>query len=194
MSDEPANTSSEKTASPAENPEDVIGQERLTVEADTELPPAVLVRRGWVANTFRSFEHRDFTLFWSGALVSNVGSWMQNAALVIVVYSFAPQQASLYAGIVTFISGAPVFFLAIPAGAIADRLDRRTLLLWIQVVLLLQAAALGVLYDSHILGPSQPVQSLLLVSGLGLIAGIFSAFMMPAFHRCYPISSHARTS
>ena len=170
----------------AENPDNVADQERLTVEADTEVPTAALVRRGWVANTFRSFRHRDFTLFWSGAIVSNVGSWMQNAALVIVVYSFAPKQASLYAGLVAFISGAPVFFLAIPAGAIADRFDRRKLLIWIQVVLLAQAAALGVLYDSGILGPSKPVQSLLLVSGLGLIAGVFSAFMMPAFQSLLP--------
>jgi MFS family permease len=171
---------------PAENPENFADQERLTLEADFEVPQPAMIRRGWVANTFRSFAHRDFTLFWSGALVSNVGSWMQNAALIIVVYSFAPKQASLYAGVVSFISGAPVFFLSIPAGAIADRFDRRKLLIWIQVVLLIQAAALGLLYDSHILGPSQPVQSLLLVSGLGLIAGIFSAFMMPAFQSLLP--------
>jgi MFS family permease len=184
-----AESSSQDAQSAApEDPRDISGQDRLTVEADVEVSQPELVRLGWVANTFRSFKHRDFTLFWSGALVSNVGTWMQNAALVIVVYSFAkdPRQASLFAGIVGFISGAPVFFLAIPAGTIADRFDRRKLLIWIQVVLLAQAAALGVLYDSHILGAQQPVQSLLLVSGLGMIAGIFSAFMMPAFQSLLP--------
>lgn len=170
----------------AENPDNVADQEPLTVEADTEVPLPAIVRRGWVADTFQSFRVRDFTLFWSGALLSNVGSWMQNAALVIVVYSIAPDQASLYAGIVTFISGVPVFFLSIPAGAIADRLDRRKLLMGIQVVLLAQAVALGLLYDSHVLTPSRPLMSVLLVSGLGLIAGVFSAFMMPAFQSLLP--------
>ncbi|NTU71448.1 MAG: MFS transporter [Coriobacteriia bacterium] len=174
------------SSSVAENPDDFASQDPLTIEVDTEVPPAALVRQGWVANTFHSFTHRDFSLFWAGALVSNIGSWMQNAALVIVVYGLAPEQASLYAGLVGFISGAPVFFLAIPAGDIADRFDRRKLLMVIQVVLLAQAIALGVLYDSGILTPERPILSLALVSALGLIAGVFSAFMMPAFQSMLP--------
>jgi MFS family permease len=183
----PTGLTDETSDSPfAENPDDFAAQEPMTLEADTEVPPAALVRAGWVANTFASFRHRDFTLFWSGALVSNIGTWMQNAALIIVVYGLAPKQASLYAGLVTFISGAPVFFLAIPAGDIADRFDRRKLLIIIQVVLLGQAAALGLLYNLHILTPSKPIMSLGLVAGLGLIAGIFTAFMMPAFQSLLP--------
>ena len=170
----------------AEDPEDVGDQDRLTVEADTVVPPAVLVRRGWVSGTFESFHHRDFTLFWSGALVSNVGTWMQNAALAIVVWSFAPAQASLNTGIVQGFSGLPVLFLAIPAGAVADRVDRRRLLIWIQVALLLLAAALGVLYDTKVLSSTQPLLSLVLVSAIGLVAGIFVAFQGPAFQSILP--------
>ncbi len=170
----------------AENPDDVVDQEPITIEADTEVPPAALIRRGWVAHTFESFRHRDFTLFWSGALVSNVGTWMQNAALVIVVYSLAPKQASLYAGIVQFISGAPVFFLAIPAGDIADRFDRRKMLIVIQAVLMVQALGLGVLYSTGVLTPDRPLFSIGLVAALGLVAGVFSAFMMPAFQSMLP--------
>ena len=170
----------------SENPENVGDQDRLTVEADTVVPPAALIRRGWVASTFESFGYRDFTLFWSGALVSNVGTWMQNAALAIVVWSFQPAHASLNTGIVQGVSGLPVLFLAIPAGAVADRVDRRRLLIWIQVVLLLQAAALGVLYDIKVLSSRQPVLSLALVAALGLIGGIFVAFQGPAFQSMLP--------
>jgi MFS family permease len=170
----------------ADNPENVGDQDRLTMEADTVLPPAVLVRRGWVASTFESFRYRDFTLFWSGALVSNVGTWMQNAALAIVVWSFQPAQASLNTGIVQGIAGLPVLFLAIPAGAVADRVDRRKLLVWIQVVLLLQAAAVGILYDANVLSSKQPVLSLALVAALGLVGGIFVAFQGPAFQSILP--------
>jgi len=169
-----------------ENPDDVGGQDRLTVEADIEVPPAVLVKRGWVASTFESFRYRDFTLFWSGALVSNVGTWMQNAALAIVVFSIQPTHASLNTGIVMGVAGVPVLFLAIPAGAVADRVDRRRLLIWIQVVLLIQAAALGILYDTKVISPRQPLFSLVLVATLGLVAGVFVAFQGPAFQSLLP--------
>jgi MFS family permease len=170
----------------AENPENVGDQDRLTMEADTVVPPAALVKRGWVASTFESFRYRDFALFWSGALVSNVGTWMQNAALAIVVYAFQPLRASLNTGIVQGVAGLPVLFLAIPAGALADRVDRRKLLIWIQVVLLFQAAAIGILYDSKVLSSRQPVLSLVLVASLGLIGGIFVAFQGPAFQSMLP--------
>jgi MFS family permease len=170
----------------SENPENIGDQDRLTVEADIAVPPAALVRRGWAANTFESFRYRDFTLFWSGALVSNVGTWMQNAALAIVVWSLQPAQASLNTGIVQGLSGLPVLFLAIPAGAIADRVDRRKLLIWIQVVLLVLAAAIGVLYDAKVLSSARPLLSLALVAILGLIGGIFMAFQSPAFQSMLP--------
>jgi MFS family permease len=170
----------------AENPEEIADQDLLTQEADTEVPPPAIVRQGWAANMFRSFAVRDFTLFWSGAFLSNVGSWMQNAALLIVVYSFAPQQASLFAGVYQFAAGVPVFFLSIPAGAIADRFDRRKLLIGVQSVLLVQAAALALLYSLGVLHASRPVFSLAVVSALGLVAGVFSAFMMPAFQSLLP--------
>ena len=169
-----------------DNADEIGGQDRLTVEADTVVPPAVLVRRGWAASTFESFRYRDFTLFWSGALVSNVGTWMQNAAIAIVVFAIDPPHASLNTGIVQGLSGLPVLFLAIPAGAVADRVDRRRLLVWIQVVLLAQAAALGVLYDLHVIGPAQPLTALGIVAGLGLIGGIFVAFQGPAFQSMLP--------
>ncbi len=170
----------------AENPEDIAAREPFTVEADIEIPPPAVVRRTWLAHTFESFRTRDFTLFWSGALVSNTGTWMQNAALVIVVYALSPKQASLYAGIVQFATGAPVFFLAIPAGAIADRFDRRKLLIGVQIVLLGQAIALGALYATGVFSPTRAVTSLAIICGLTLVAGTFSAFMMPAFQSLLP--------
>ncbi|MDR3687627.1 MAG: MFS transporter [Coriobacteriia bacterium] len=170
----------------AENPDDVADQAPLTVEADMEVPTAALVRRGWATSTFESFAHRDFTLFWSGALVSNVGTWMQNAALAILVYRIQPDKASLNTGIVQGLAGLPVLFLAIPAGALADRVDRRKLLIWLQVVLLAQAAAIGILYDAQVLSAVRPLFSLVLVSALGLVGGIFVAFQGPAFQSMLP--------
>jgi len=85
------------------------------LEADDVAPRRAVVRRG---TTFESFHFRDFTLFWFGAFVSNTGSWMQNYALAIVVYGL--RRSELDSGLVNFVSGIPVLFLALPAGALAD--------------------------------------------------------------------------
>jgi MFS family permease len=153
----------------------------LTLEADIEAP---LQAAGRQHGVFESFRHRDFTLFWLGALVSNIGSWMQMYAFGIVVYSF--RQSSFDLGLVNFLAGVPVLFLALPAGAIADRVDRRRMLILIQVVLLMQATALGVLYNLGLLSSGDPVGSLVRISVLGFVGGTFMAFMAPAFQSMLP--------
>jgi MFS family permease len=156
-------------------------EQTLTMEADVEAPTQAMGRQG---GTFESFQHRDFTLFWAGAFVSNIGSWMQAYAFGIVVFSF--RKSSFDLGLVNFLAGVPVLFLALPAGAIADRVDRRKMLILIQAVLLLQAAALGLLYNSGQLGSHDPVGSLVRISVLGFVGGIFMAFMAPAFQSMLP--------
>lgn len=171
---------------PAPMPDDPIESlDRLPrtpeIEADAEMPPREVVRHG---GTFESFRHRDFTWFWFGSLVSNTGTWMQNYALGIVVYAFRGSEFDL--GLINFISGIPIFFLAMAGGVLADRVDRRRLLMWIQVVLLLQASALGLLYNSGRLSSADPVSSLLWVGALGVIAGIFAALQFPAWQAMLP--------
>ncbi|MDA8167546.1 MAG: hypothetical protein M0Z32_07375, partial [Actinomycetota bacterium] len=56
---------------PMDRPENA-SDDTFTLEAETETAPA---RRG---NPFASLRHRDYRYFWMGALVSNVGTWMQN--------------------------------------------------------------------------------------------------------------------
>lgn len=150
-------------------------------EANVEGPRPEIVRRG---GTFEAFRYRNYVLFWSGALVSNVGSWMQMAVISLVVYSFRNSSADL--GIVNFLGNLPVLFLAIPAGVLADAVNRRLLIIWAQVALLLQALALGVLYGTGQLSSTRPILSLALVSGLGLFAGVMSALTFPAWQSMLP--------
>ncbi len=152
-----------------------------TETADVRVPPEPIVRSG---GTFESFKYPDFVWFWFGALVSNVGTWMQNYALGIVV--FALRQSEFDLGLINFISGIPVLFLAIAGGTLADRVNRRKLLMWIQVVLIAQAAALGVLYNSGRLSSAQPTTALAWVALLGIIAGVFSALQFPAWLAMLP--------
>jgi MFS family permease len=136
------------------------------------------------ASTFESFRHRDYRLFWSGAFVSNIGTWMQNYALGLVVYAFRSSEFDL--GVVNFLSGIPVLFLALWAGGLADRVDRKRLIIWTQAVLLVQAAALGWLYNAGQLSSRTPIASLVWVSGLGILGGIMSALAFPSWQSMLP--------
>ncbi|MEI7815020.1 MAG: MFS transporter [Coriobacteriia bacterium] len=158
------------------------GADRIALEeADIEAPPQAVVRRG---GTFESFRERDFTLFWFGSLVSNTGTWMQTTALALVVFSF--RQSSIDLGVVNFVSGIPILFLALPAGALADRVDKRMLLIIAQAVLMLQAAALGILYYQGRLSSVDPVTAMVWVSALGLLGGVMSALTFPAWQALLP--------
>lgn len=169
----------DQTTPPSTRPDTL---EQLEVrEADVGGPPPAVARKG---ATFESFGHRDYTLFWWGALVSNTGSWMQNYALAIVVYSFRKSEVDL--GLVNFLAGIPVLVLAMIAGTIADKVDKRRLLMWSQAVMLVQAAALGFLYNGGRLSSERPVASLIWVAALGLLGGIMSALTFPAWQSLLP--------
>src|SRR5262249_7986597 len=72
--------------------------------------------------TFRALKHRNFQLFFSGQLISLVGTWMQNVAQAWLVYRMTG--SSLLLGSIGFVSQIPVFIAAPIGGTIADRYDR----------------------------------------------------------------------
>lgn len=127
--------------------------------------------------TFESFSHRDYTYFFFGALLSNIGTWTQTVALGWVVYQLTASSSSL--GIVNFLAGVPIFFLTLFAGSLADRMDRRKLLIIAQVILMVQALAFGVLNQTNHF-------TIGWIYGLSLAGGVVSAFMFPAWQAMVP--------
>jgi predicted MFS family arabinose efflux permease len=73
------------------------------------------------------WRNRDFTLLWSGRLVSTLGSGVSAIALPLLVLAITGSPAK--AGLVSAASGAPYFLLAVPAGVVADRFNRRAILI-----------------------------------------------------------------
>src|SRR5580704_5174344 len=80
-----------------------------------------------LAETFRALRHRNYQLFFSGQLISLIGTWMDQVAESWLVYRLTG--SALLLGTVAFASQIPVFLLAPIGGALADRLDRRKILI-----------------------------------------------------------------
>lgn len=100
--------------------------------------------------TFRALRHRNFQLFFSGQLISLIGTWMQNIAQSWLVYRLTG--SSLLLGSIGFVSQIPVFIAAPIGGTISDRYSRHKLVIGTQVssmILALILAALTLIHGSN---------------------------------------------
>jgi MFS family permease len=94
-----------------------------------------------VGHTFRTLRIRDFRLFWVGAFLSFIGSWIQNTGQQWLVFDLTHSERAL--GLMTFIGAAPMFFLSPFGGWLADRANKRVVLVVCQVTFALSAFALA---------------------------------------------------
>lgn len=92
---------------------------------------------------FRALSHRNFRLFWTGAFISNTGTWTQALAQALLVYQLT--NSPFWLGLDGFLSMAPGLALTLLAGVFADLVDRRRILIWTQVVAGLSALTLATL-------------------------------------------------
>ena len=109
--------------------------------ADAEAPfvPPVPERPG----TFRSLRHRNFRLFFMGQLVSNSGNWLTTVALVLLVLHRT--NSGLAVGAITACQFGPILLLSAWAGLIADRSNKRRLLIVTQTLEMLESFTLAAL-------------------------------------------------
>lgn len=126
---------------------------------------------------WRPFGHRLFAAIWIAALASNLGTWMQNVGAAWLMTTLAP--SPLMVSLIQTAASLPIFLLALPAGALADVIDRRRLLIFSQAWMLLAAAALGLLTIRHATTPF----SLL---ALSFMLGVGAALGAPAWQAIIP--------
>ena len=94
-------------------------------------------------DTFRSFDSRNFRLFFGGQIVSQAGTWMQSVAIVWVVLDLTGSGFAL--GLVTAAEFLPILLLGAWAGVVADRVDHHRMMLATQTAFLALATTLAVL-------------------------------------------------
>jgi len=120
---------------------------------------------------FRALKYRNFQLFFAGQLISLVGTWMDNIAEAWLVYRLTG--SSLLLGTVAFAGQIPVFLLAPIGGLVADRLDRRRVVIVTQTLSMIIAGALAGLTLS---GRVKVWEVMVLAS----LMGVVNAFDIPA--------------
>jgi len=92
---------------------------------------------------FSAFRYPDFFWFWWSYFVSNIGSWMQTIAQGWLIYDLT--QSPLYLGVFSLLRSILLLVFFFLGGLMADRWDRRLLMIWIQIISLLSALVLGLL-------------------------------------------------
>ena len=117
------------------------------IEMSTEIR-AEPERSRSVGGMFRALRHRNFLLFWSGAFLSNTGTWMQAVAQGWLVFELS--NSPLWLGVDGFMSTAPGLVLTLAGGVFADLIDRRKLLIYTQIVAGIAAITLGVLVITNV--------------------------------------------
>jgi predicted MFS family arabinose efflux permease len=126
---------------------------------------------------FKAFHYRDFSLLWFGACTSSIGTWMQNVAQQWVVLSISGSAFLL--GLDGFLGQIPIVLFSLIGGVIADRIERRRVLLASQYVqmtcafLLTALFALGLVKVWHILC-------------LSFVSGCAQSFGGPAYSALVP--------
>jgi predicted MFS family arabinose efflux permease len=126
---------------------------------------------------FKAFHYRDFRLMWIGACTSSIGTWMQIVAQGWLIYRLSHSARLL--GMDQFLAGLPIFLFTMIGGVVADRAERRKILLMSQWVQMASAATLTVLVAlglTHV----WPILCLSFVSGLA------QAFGGPAYSALIP--------
>jgi predicted MFS family arabinose efflux permease len=126
---------------------------------------------------FKAFQYRDFRLLWFGACTSSIGTWMQEIAQNWLVLEITKSPFLL--GLDAFLGDIPIFLFSLFGGVIADRMDRRHLLIGSQLVQMTSAIALAILIST---GRIQ-VWHILLSS---FVVGTAQSFGGPAYSALVP--------
>ena len=126
---------------------------------------------------FKAFHYRDFRLMWIGACTSSVGTWMQIVAQGWLIYRLS--HSSFLLGLDQFLAGIPIFLFSLIGGVVADRAERRRILMISQYIQMASAAILTALVATGLV----QVWEILCLS---FVSGLAQAFGGPAYQALIP--------
>ncbi len=120
---------------------------------------------------FSSLKVKYFRIYWLGMFVSLVGTWIQSVAQSWLVFQLT--NSAFLLGVVGFLGSIPIFVLSLFGGVLADRVNKRNILIFTQVLFMLLAFLLAFLTQFQLIKPQQ-------IMVIALLNGIIMAFDAPA--------------
>ncbi len=141
-------------------------------------PRASFLSQG-VSRIAAALTYRDFRVLWTGAFASSIGTWMQRVAQSWLVLTLSGSASAFYLGLDSFLGEAPILLFTLIGGVIADRRDKRGLLLMSQYVQMTTAFTLAALVYFDVV-------RIWHVLTLSVITGMAQAFGGPAHQSLLP--------
>lgn len=123
--------------------------------------------------------HRNFRLLWLGALTSSIGTWMQKVAQAWLIVTLTGSSSAFYLGLDSFAGEAPILLFTLIGGVVADRRDRRHMMLSSQLL------QMGVAFLLAALVFTGAIQVWMVIT-LSFISGCGQAFGGPAYQSLIP--------
>lgn len=136
-----------------------------------ESPQTISPRRINITDTFAALRHPNYRLWFYGQMISLMGTWMQSTAQGFLVFELT--HSPVYLGYVGFASGVPAWLFTLYGGFVADRIQRRNLLIMTQTSMMILAFILAGLTFSGIVQPWH-------IIALAFLLGVANAFDAPA--------------
>src|SRR5580704_5677814 len=164
---------------PVDLPEDRQSKKpraRAKIDTGTTIRTETM-QTGVIRRVFKAFQYRDFRLIWIGACTSSIGTWMQIVAQGWLIYRLS--HSAFYLALDQFLAGIPIFLFSLIGGVVADRIERRKILLMSQWVQMASAGTLTIL----VVWGLQQVWPILCLS---FVSGFAQAFGGPAYSALIP--------
>ncbi len=151
----------------------------LAVEEAAAATPAFAAEQEehW-PHVVRALRNRDFRVFWSGNFLSNIGTWMQNVAQGWLILTLTANSA-FWLGVVGFAGSIPFLLFTLFGGVVADRVNKRKLLLITQTVMMILAFILAILTWLKIITVWEVVT-------LAFLNGMANAMNTPSYQALVP--------
>lgn len=140
-------------------------------------PAPITAAPNVLERVFKALHYRDFRLMFIGACISSIGTWMQNLAQAWLVLEIS--KSPFYLGLDAFLAGIPIFFFSLIGGVVADRVERRKVLLMSQYIQMGSAFVLTLL----ILLKAVHIWEILCLS---FVVGLAQSFGGPAYSALLP--------
>src|SRR5208283_1227598 len=130
-----------------------------------------------IGRVFKAFQYRVFRLMWFGACTSSIGTWMQIVAQSWLIYRLS--HSAFLLALDQFLGGIPIFLFSLIGGVVADRVERRKILLASQYVQMASAGLLTILVATGVVHVWQ-------ILCLSFVSGFAQAFGGPAYQALIP--------